>query len=249
MDLKKLAEPFPASDIEWRVQQAGAQAEKPWALVLAYVTNRAIMQRLDDVCGIENWRNEYQSAPDGGVMCGISVRVWVDKGQPGNFQEWVTKWDGAENTNVEAVKGGLSNAMKRAAVQWGMGRYLYKLEASFVSLSKTKIEGGNRHYDKDTKSTYYWNSPALPVWALPEKVERQAAEDNQAKTLNAEQVAKLISLAKHKGAETKEEAIKFINGALLTKDFTKLEQSEFDGAKAVLSDPKVTYSTVQVDPF
>lgn len=84
-----------------------------------------------------------------------------------------------------------------------------------------------------------------------EKVERQTKEqpDPKADFLTSEQVAKLVSLAKHKGAETKDEAIKFINGALLTKDFTKLEQSEFDGAKAVLSDPKVTYSTVDTEPF
>jgi hypothetical protein len=108
MDLKKLAEPFKPKDIEWRVQQAGGFGENPWALVLAYVTNRAIMQRLDDVCGIENWKNEFKSAPDGGVMCGLSVKV-VRKPtgdiDPMSYSEWVTKWDGAENTNVEAVKG------------------------------------------------------------------------------------------------------------------------------------------------
>ena len=31
--------------------------------------------------------------------------------------EWVTEWDGADNSQVEAVEGGLSGATKRAAVQ------------------------------------------------------------------------------------------------------------------------------------
>jgi hypothetical protein len=82
-----------------------------WAKVLAYVTNRAIMKRLDEVCGKAGWRNEYRDIPNnGGVECGISIKV---------EGEWITKWDAAENTQVEAVKGGRSGAMKRAAVQWG----------------------------------------------------------------------------------------------------------------------------------
>lgn len=51
---------------------------------------------------------------NGGVECGISIKI---------DGEWITKWDAAENTQVEAVKGGRSGAMKRAAVQWGIGRY------------------------------------------------------------------------------------------------------------------------------
>lgn len=62
----------------------------------AYVTNRAIMKRLDEVCGKAGWRNEYRDIPNnGGVECGISIKV---------DGEWITKWDASENTQVEAVK-------------------------------------------------------------------------------------------------------------------------------------------------
>src|SRR3990167_1713308 len=120
---EQLAEPFDPFDIEWRVQQAGDSNGKKWAMVLAYVTNRAIMERLDSVFGIEGWQNEYQFMPDGGVVCGIKCLV------PQNFpnfageraiSEWVTKYDGADKTAIEATKGGLSNAMKRAGVHWGI---------------------------------------------------------------------------------------------------------------------------------
>ncbi|HCS5554106.1 TPA: recombinase, partial [Escherichia coli] len=106
MDLNKFDEPFCPEDIEWRIQQSGKTRDgKVWAMVLAYVTNRAIMKRLDDVCGKAGWRNEYRDIPNnGGVECGISIRI---------DSEWVTKWDAAENTQVEAVKGGRSGAMKR----------------------------------------------------------------------------------------------------------------------------------------
>ena len=114
MDLSKLKDCFESNDIEWRLQQCGKTKEgKIWGMALAYVTNRAIMNRLDEVCGPENWKNEFKAAPDGGILCGISIKIG---------DEWVTKWDGAENTDIEAVKGGLSGAMKRAAVQWGIGR-------------------------------------------------------------------------------------------------------------------------------
>lgn len=163
IDFKKLHEPFPAKDIEWRVQQFGITGDKPWVMVLAYVTNRAIQERLDEVAEPQNWKNEFDKAPEGGIMCGISIKV--DK-------EWITKYDGAENTAVEAVKGGFSGSMKRAAVQWGIGRYLYNLESGFAKVQATKpsnMDGWNKHYHKDTRTNYYWQTPTLPNWALPEE--------------------------------------------------------------------------------
>src|SRR5215218_8223879 len=69
-ELARLRDPFAPEDIEWRVQTAGEKNGRPWARVLAYVTNRAIMDRLDEVVGPANWQNEYQAGPAGGVVCG-----------------------------------------------------------------------------------------------------------------------------------------------------------------------------------
>lgn len=60
MNLDELDAPFASEDIEWRIQQAGKNNNGIWAKVLAYVTNRAIMKRLDEVCGKAGWRNEYR---------------------------------------------------------------------------------------------------------------------------------------------------------------------------------------------
>lgn len=155
MEFKKLSEPFAPYDIEWRIQSSGTdRSGRPWGMCLAYVTNRAIMDRLDSVCGPGNWKNEFKPGPEGGVMCGISIRIGPD--------EWVTKWDGAENTDIEAVKGGLSSAMKRAAVHWGIGRYLYNLTTGWARFCEdgqysAKIDGVLRK----------WSPPDLPPWALP----------------------------------------------------------------------------------
>lgn len=164
IDFAKLADPFPAEDIEWRVQSSGKKGDKVWARVLAYVTNRAIQERLDAVAGPGNWRNEFTTGPGGGVLCGISIRVERADGT----YEWVTKYDGAENTDIEAIKGGLSGAMKRAAVQWGIGRILYKLPAGWAQIEADKKKALHSDKLKESKEWFYWNPPNLPAWALPE---------------------------------------------------------------------------------
>lgn len=164
MDLRKLAEPFPAEGLEWRILQSGAKNGKPWAKCVAYVTNRAIMERLDAVCGPENWRNRFAPGPDGGVVCGIAIRV-----ERGGDAEWVEKWDGAENTDIEGTKGGISGAMKRAAVQWGCGRYLYSLDEGWATFEE------NGPYTAKIDGAYHrWSPPKLPEWALPKDLHASA---------------------------------------------------------------------------
>ena len=129
-DLPLLAAPFASADVEWK--PGAVTRDKTKGLAMAYLSNRAVQDRLDEVCGPADWRNEYRPGPDGGVVCGLSVFVERDSGPA----EWVTKWDGADNTDVEAVKGGLSGSMKRAAVMWGIGRSLYGLPAQWVRLDE-----------------------------------------------------------------------------------------------------------------
>lgn len=157
----RLRDPFPETDIEWRIGRAGQSGELLWAMALAYVTNRAIMERLDEVFGIDGWKNEFIPAPLSGLLCGISARI---------EGEWITKYDGAHETDIEATKGGLSGAMKRAAVQWGIGRYLYNLEATFVNCFPPNVKGNYRKdsFKKDGKPVWFkWEEPTLPEWALP----------------------------------------------------------------------------------
>ena len=130
VDLTLLQDFLDPEDVGWKPIAVSKKTGK--ALVAAYVTNRAIMDRLDEACGPENWRNEFVSGPNGGLLCGISIRFERADGSA----EWVTKWDGAENTDVEPVKGGLSSSMRRAAVQWGIGRYLYRLPSPWIPVDE-----------------------------------------------------------------------------------------------------------------
>jgi hypothetical protein len=159
--LKKLQMPFDPQDIEWRVARAMQTKNGNKAVVLAYVTNRAIMNRFDEVFGPLGWKNEFKEWKGSSQLCGISIK---------HEGEWITKWDGADNSNIEGTKGGLSDSMKRAAVQWGVGRYLYNLEENWVDV---KDKGQNYINSKiqvnkqDVWIKGYWDTPILPNWALP----------------------------------------------------------------------------------
>jgi hypothetical protein len=168
--MRELKQPFKKEDLEWRVQASDKMHDgRVWCRVIAYVTNRAIQSRLDNIFGVFGWQNEYKPSPNmSGTLCGISV----------NYNGvWVTKWDGAEDTAIEATKGGLSGSMKRAAVQWGIGRYLYDVEAEYATvISPDDFKKLQRHekdkYEKaklKDRSFFYWKPPTLPERFQPKK--------------------------------------------------------------------------------
>jgi len=154
----KLKAPFEEKYIEWRVQQSGFSNDRPWAMVLAYVDARAVMNRLDDVLGIDKWYDEYEHK-NNGVMCSLGCKI---------ENTWIIKQDGSPETAVEAFKGGISKAFVRTAVKFGVGRYLYDLEANFADCSLEKKAGYRKGYDTKTKKSFYWKPPLLPSWALPD---------------------------------------------------------------------------------
>lgn len=165
---KKLQRPFDEEDIQWRVQQAGIPASgKPYVMAIPYVSNRAIQKRLDEVFGAFGWENAYKPTPDGkGYLCGITIHL---------DGKSVTKWDGAEYTNIEPLKGALSDSMKRCAVQLGIGRYLYQLDVCFAEcyIVEHRRDAVNCHVhypnkqNRSIKQLISWSAPSLPAWALP----------------------------------------------------------------------------------
>ena len=206
IDYKKLAEPFDKKDWEWRAERAGVTNQKPWCLVVPYIQNRAIMDRLDAVCGANNWKNEYRQWRDNSQLCGISI-FDADK------NEWVTKWDGAEDTQFESTKGGLSASMKRAAVQWGIGRHLYNEKETYVECSLEKKQGWEKAQTKD-KQDIWWspNDPKLTgkgndkPKSLPPPVNN--SEDEFVLALRA--IEELEALAKNKGVSAENLKVEFL---------------------------------------
>jgi len=142
---ERLKEPFDPKVVHWRVGATNAKKlnVKPWeatsGIALAYVDARDVMKRLDDVCG-DMWQVRY---PFPGC-CEIGIKVG---------DEWLWRGNGAGATDVEGEKGQYSDAFKRAAVLWGVGRYLYYLPNKWCDLDNGKIKV----------------PPQLPKWALPKQ--------------------------------------------------------------------------------
>lgn len=131
---KRLEYPFTPDEIEWRVLRT--TKDKTKGQVAAYVDSRAIQYRLDSVLGRENWKNEFVTVQGTNNdttshICTLSI-YYSERG------EWISKSDGAGSTDIEPVKGGLSNAFKRAASMWGIGRYLYGLKNIWANLDEYK---------------------------------------------------------------------------------------------------------------
>lgn len=132
MDLSDLKKPFPPDAVHWRV--GSTNQAKTRGMALAYIDARDVMDRLDEVCGPANWQSRFE-AIGGRVVCSIGIYL-PDDGADHNSMFWTWKSDGAGDTDFEPEKGGLSDAFKRAAVQWGIGRYLYSVDAPWVAIEQ-----------------------------------------------------------------------------------------------------------------
>jgi len=99
---------------KWRVQSSKQYSTD----LVAYIDARDVEDLFDEVCGPENWCCDFKTA---GTQMICSIGIFI-KGK------WVYKSDGGSASNIEAEKGLLSDSFKRAAVKWGVGRFLYRLE-------------------------------------------------------------------------------------------------------------------------
>ena len=132
---EEFGKPFPASDVSWRLQYVNEQRMQ--GIAVPYLDARAVADRLDEVVGQNRWKDSYTpwhesvsgKKTKSSQLCTISI--YDDE-----LGQWIDKTDGAEDSDIEAVKGGLSDAFKRAAVKWNIGRYLYSFEPVWVTAEK-----------------------------------------------------------------------------------------------------------------
>jgi hypothetical protein len=140
----RLARPFDPAEVKWKAQAVKGNR----ALAVAYVDARVIQDRLDEALGPAGWQDEYDVLPDGAVVCRLRLRLGA---------EWLTKVDvgspSEQPDEGDRRKAAFSDALKRAAVKWGLGRYLYRLPHQWV--------------DYDPQKKQLTGPPALPEWARP----------------------------------------------------------------------------------
>lgn len=174
-----LSAPFKQSELGVKPQTVSGNR----ALAVWYVDARAVMNRLDAVLGPTGWQTSYREFKEG-VVC--TLRVCIQG-------EWVSHEDvGGESDQRDEgdrLKSAFSDALKRAAVHVGIGRYLYELPLVWA--------------DYDPQRKQFVREPALPAWALPggEPVRQAPASQSQsappkpaAKPLTPENAARLEQL-------------------------------------------------------
>lgn len=136
----QLAAPFPADAVQWKAQ--ATNRDKTRALAVAYIDARNVMERLDQVVGPENWTDSYRVIDLAGspaIECTLTVYG-------------ISKTDvGTAGDAGDPAKAAYSDALKRAAVKFGIGRYLYALPKVWVN------------YDPQRRQLA--ETPNLPHWA------------------------------------------------------------------------------------
>jgi hypothetical protein len=157
-----LRQPFDPSELKFR------PADKGGSKALAFIDARSVYERLTSVVGIANWQIRTSAIP-----VTISTIDWIDgKKTPTRFETtafhaeigiyfddlgWIWKSNFADQSDQDALKGGASDAHKRAAVLWGIGAYMYDLK-DLVGVW-------------DTNKKIYTTKPTLPEWAKPVDME------------------------------------------------------------------------------
>ena len=112
-----LAGPTPREEIKFRQ----ADYKKPPGSdvqMLSYIDARYVMDRLDAIMGSENWWTEYFCIREI-MFCKLTLRFPDDK--------IVSKMDCGSESEFEPEKAVVSDALKRAAVLFGIGRDLYSM--------------------------------------------------------------------------------------------------------------------------
>jgi hypothetical protein len=157
---QKLAAPFDASEVKFKPQHVTGNR----ALVVPFVDARVIQDRLDEVLGVMGWQDRYKCLPEGSVVCRLRIRLGA---------EWITKEDvGGQSEQPDEGdrrKAAFSDALKRAAVKFGIGRYLYRLKPQWV--------------DYDPQKRQVVGTPRLPMIATPSAPEPERTPPVEEKSM------------------------------------------------------------------
>ena len=102
------------------------------------------------------------------MVCSIGIKCGSD---------WVWKSDGGTETEVEAEKGELSDSFKRAAVKWGIGRFLYDLDIQHVKTNAPKLDP-NFKGEGAVKYPYVVDDSGKQVWDITEFINNKNKSKN-----------------------------------------------------------------------
>ena len=138
--LEALAKPFHPSLVRWRVPEntigTRLRDKRRFGRALAYLDARAVVDRLNEVMG-GNWSSSLTPVTEDGQVTGFLCALTL------TFPDGTsaTRTDiGHVDLNLSgdmALKAGASDALRRAAVLFGVGQYLYSLEMPQVEVDSS----------------------------------------------------------------------------------------------------------------
>lgn len=205
---------------KWRVQSFSKF--KPEATCVAYVDSRDVQKLLDKVVGPENWQDEYYEVKNN-LFCRIGIRV---------NGAWTWKGDCGTESNVDKEKGEASDAFKRAAVKWGIGRFLYDLGMYKLKTDKKLGESQGNPMPLDDSGNKIWDitkhinaqnaakaqsrPTPPPAKVAKAKAAMNVATDAKPAKATPEQITKIKELLNHEviDTETEEKGLKRLDAGL-----------------------------------
>lgn len=144
--------------------------------LLAYIDARTAEEQLDDLYGGGNWAFKWERIEDDkwaikGIM---TVKVekdggWIVREDVGYPQEGKKRSDA---NATEWLKDAVSDALKRCAVQFGVGRFLY--DAPFLYLANNAEEKDKK---KKTMLTYTGNDGKDKVLRITDAGKEKVSTD------------------------------------------------------------------------
>lgn len=113
--------------------RCGSNANVEWAQLFLFCDSRAVANILDESVGPFDWQVEYTN---NNANCILSIYD-IAKG------EWIRKENVGTPSQMEPIKSLASDAFKRAAGYWGIGRELYSADNIFTrNVNVTKNQRG-----------------------------------------------------------------------------------------------------------
>ncbi len=161
-DLKKLSDPIPINQVDFRV---GLISASGWMTTLAYKNARVDMDRLDSICGPENWQRDHKEIK-GNLFCGVAIKI---------NNRWAWKWDAGSESNMEKEKGEASDSFKRACVNWGLGRDLYSYPLILIQLKPNEFKKYKNTKGKEVGQATY--DLRLKEWSWSKDGDNITAKD------------------------------------------------------------------------
>lgn len=168
-EVKRIQAEFavPFADAEIKLKPAMVKNNR--ALALHYIDSRAVMDRLDAVVGVAGWKDEYTVLPSGEVECRLSVRFgtqWVTKADVGGQSEQPDEGD--------RMKAAYSDALKRAAVKFGIGRHLYRIPQQWMDYDPVKKQIVRPQPPKQAQERATPSAPGEPKKPVADNPRRRA---------------------------------------------------------------------------